>query len=111
LNAFKFDEDGFSARFSGRKMVRERCLSGMSSGKQEKSWNFLLLIMSEKQLFSKKSSKNGLHFLRTWGIIISVFGAHRVLPAGSAYAIGAGMNNTLLLFVPNETKTQTNNLK
>jgi len=82
-----------------------------SSTKQEKRWNFLLLIINEKQLFSKKTSKSGLHFFRTWGIIISVFGAHRVLPAGSAYAIGAGMNDTLLLFVPNETKTQTNNLK
>ena len=72
----------------------------------------VFIVDNERETtFFKKIFKKGLAFFTNLGYNNISFWSTSGSSRRFGPAIGAGMKDTLLLFVPNETKTQTNNLK
>ena len=72
----------------------------------------LFIVDNERETtFFKKIFKKGLAFFANLGYNNISFWSTSGSSRRFGPAIGAGMKDALMLFVPNETKTQTNNLK
>ena len=104
----------FQVRFRAFSACEKRPLSGFERNFKRKNGKKIELFIVDNEretTFFEKIFKKGLAFFANLGYNNISFWSTSGSFRRFGPAIGAGLKDALMLFVPNETKTQTNNLK